>query len=98
MSTVFKRSEHYRKSNSKTPLTQPQLHELGKLVISAYSAVKPPQTPIHFKISEEEGSPKVIDYPRKFTPEIDRIISEYYALKEPRKRKRIPLKNPINYK
>ncbi len=97
MSTVFKRSEQYRKSNKKPALTQPQLHDLGKLAIAAYSAVKHPKTPIHFTISTEEGNPRVIDYPRYFTPELDRIVGEYYASIEPKLRKRIPFKKPLNY-
>lgn len=43
---------------------------------------------------EPEGEFKVLSYPKKFVPEIDRLISEYYknVPREVVKRKRIPTK------
>jgi hypothetical protein len=93
MAIVFKRTEYFREQKGKPPLTNEQMIELGKLVISAYIPVKHPDAAIRkIKSENEPGTPMVIDYPRKFIPEIDRIIGEYYASIEPKKRKRIPAK------
>jgi len=98
MATVFQRVEKFRQANNKPPLSKDQLSALGRQVIEAYYPTKLPETVIN-RIPQSEGLDiiRVIDYPRKFSQQIDKMVSAYYSTIEPKKRKRIPYKTPLNH-
>lgn len=91
MPTIFKRLTHLRKNPI---LTLQQKSVLGRLVCSEYHSQQIINKATHSVLSKEpEGEFYVQSYPKKFVPEIDRIIEEYYnSLPKPKVRKRIPVK------
>lgn len=99
MATLHKRLNHYCLINNKPELTEEQKQGLGRIVIEAYCTKKKPTTPIHHEVfTNENGSFKVVSYPRYFIESIDRLIDDFYKVlyPPPPKRKRIPAKsNPI---
>jgi hypothetical protein len=97
MPTLYKQIEAFRTKKNKPALSNEQLQELGKKVIEAYFLVKHKDAAIR-RVPQQEpaGTFMVVDYPRNYVPEINRIIKAYYAAIEPKIRKRIPYKQPLN--
>lgn len=98
MATLYERVNKYADSKKKTYLTKEQRCELGKIVIEVYFQEKHKKTPVHYQnFTSEEGSVRVISYPKSFAPTIDKLIKEYYKTvpeSVPKQRKRIPISSP----
>lgn len=82
MATVYARNQVYAKAKKKQMLTEEERSVLGREVMDAFMRVKKPEKIIHYRkfINERGEEVKVIDYPRDFTPVIDKYIELYYVL------------------
>jgi len=83
MATLYNRLELYCKTN-KVKMPPPEIRqELGTIVLSAWFSeenILRKHIPIHKKtfIDEFGNTVKVLSYPKKFLPVIDKIILKYY--------------------
>lgn len=85
MPSLYRRVQHIQFAYRKPPLSTEQLCDLGKIVMAEYWQVKPQKTPVRRKEYPEEPGMRVIDYPRNFISEIDRIVLDYYRNSLPQK-------------
>lgn len=82
MPTLYERLTRYC-TKSKNPKPQMLSHEeraaFGRIVCDNYMLVKHPRKTIQFKtFANEEGTFKVISYPKYFIPTVDIMIADYY--------------------
>lgn len=99
MASLYRRVQHVRTKYRKSDLTTDQLCDLGRIVIDKYWQFKDETTPVIHKEYPEEPGMKVIDYPRIFIPEIDKIVTEYYRnliQKRPLRQRKL-VKTPVGY-
>lgn len=100
MATVFSRLQFLQRTYNKSKfptLSQEQKVELGNIICQRYlNQVYIRDTIQKIDSKEPEGVFKVLSYPKKFAPEIDYLILEYYRNlpKKTSKRKRIQVGTP----
>lgn len=80
MATIFNRLTKYVKTQNVPFLTQDQRVELGKNTADYYFNHKEKYPIPFYRVPqiEPEGTFKVIDYPRVFNKQLDKIIGFYY--------------------
>jgi hypothetical protein len=79
MATIYSRLKHYCKIRGKQMLTADQRCELGKIVLKNWFAQETLKYPItKAEVHEPEGTFVVLSYCKKFSPQIDNIIHEFY--------------------
>jgi hypothetical protein len=85
--------ESWAAPRNKPELTKEQCEELGRRVCSRFFEVKQSFVPIH-RVPSEDGSYKVINYPKSFRAEAELVVQAYFDEVFPpeRKRQRKPLK------
>lgn len=99
MPTLYKRLNYYCEINKKPQLSSEQRMALGKTVIDTFWAKKRPDWAVtHAVYTNEQGTFRVVSYPRWFLPVVDQLIDDFYkSLPVPEKRKRIPTKSKPIY-
>lgn len=100
MPTLYKRVNYYCEINKTPHLNAQQRAELGKIVIDAFWAKKRPDWAVtHATYTNEQGTFRVVAYPRWFLPIVDQLIDDFYQVLYPPapKRKRIPAKSTPIY-